>query len=257
MKKVTAKKHLLMLLSIFVLLLAITYTLSPVYASDSTPSADLKQKLKALQDEIASKAAKLKVEVGNKLQNKAYIGFIKTISDSSLTIGTQKGSRIITVTDYTNYSGKTTKSGKINLKSLSEDDYIAALGDVDESEVLTAKKVVKLSSQDEEITAIFGNVTSVESQTITIQKSEGSSGQNQNISLVTNDDTNFKIGKNSSDITDIKQGNTIIAVGTPSKSNMLKVRFVYVVPYGLALKPKISTPSAKISPSITPKTLKK
>ena len=56
------------------------YTLYPAHALDSTPSAEIKTKLEALKQAIASKAAIIKQEINHKLQNKAYVGLVKTKS---------------------------------------------------------------------------------------------------------------------------------------------------------------------------------
>ena len=74
-----------------------------VFAADSTPSADVQSKLKALQNEIASKAAKLKNEISKKLQNKAYIGVVKSKSSNTLTLATRSGTKVVNTNQDTIY----------------------------------------------------------------------------------------------------------------------------------------------------------
>ena len=54
------KGFLLVFCFIFLSIILSPYYIIPVFAADSTPSADVKSKLEALNLEIASKAAKLK-----------------------------------------------------------------------------------------------------------------------------------------------------------------------------------------------------
>src|SRR3989338_2847231 len=91
---------------IFLLLHPSPLTLYSVYAADSTPSADIKIKLEELKKEIASKAAKLKQEISSKLKDKAYIGNVKSKSDTSLTIATSTGPKIISVNQDTIFDSK-------------------------------------------------------------------------------------------------------------------------------------------------------
>lgn len=199
--------------------------ISLVYAADSTPSAEVKTKLQALQAEIASKAAKIKQEISKKLQNKVYAGFIKSKSANSITLATSQGSRIININEYTIYQAQKSKS-------LSTDDYILALGDIDDTAVLTAKKIIKTASPSGIRQIHFGTVTGLEGQTVIIQTKQG-----QSISLLTDAETIFRMGKSGGAFDNIKANKPIIAVGT-SSAKTLKTRFIYILPYSSPLKIK-------------------
>ena len=114
-----------------------------IYAVDSTPSADVKLQLEQLKIEIASKAAKFKEEVNRKLKDKAYIGKVIHPTSTTITIASKTGPKIINITQDTEYISRV-KGKKFSLKLLAEDDYIAGLGDVDETGVLTARAIVLL-----------------------------------------------------------------------------------------------------------------
>lgn len=214
--------------------------LSPVYAIESSSSAsmsaDLKIKLKALQDQIASKASQLKAEVSESLKNKAYVGAIKSKSDTSLTVATRSGSKIITVNEFTQYSitGKNIPK-KPNLKNLEADDYIAALGDIDETGVLTARKIIKVTQdKEEEKQVIFGQAITLKNSTITIQNKDG-----QSTTLSVDDNTSFTSPKGESlDLSDIPLNKTLVAVGLRAKGEVLKARFIYL--------PNFTTPAKKL-----------
>lgn len=223
---------------------------STTLAANSTPSADAKTKLKLLQVEIASRAAKIKQEIGRKLQDKVYTGFIKSKSANSLTLATSTGSRIISLNEYTIYqmqNPSTGKTGKQNVADLAPDDYILALGDIDDTAVLTAKKVIKTASPSAAKQVIFGTVTSVDDGKVVIQNKQG-----QNISLLTNEKTLYKMGKSEAGFDDIKLNKPIIAVGENTQTKSLKTRFIYILPYSTPIKSKIATSSA--SPKEKPAT---
>lgn len=222
-----------------------TFYISPVLAQDSTsssqpssPSSDLKMKMKALQDEIASKASKLKLEITKKLQNKAYIGFIKSKSDTSITIATKDNIKIINVNEYTQYSdfSNTTPSTKgqkkpgklINLKNFEADDYIVALGDVDETSVLSAKKIIRHSPpQTSEKQVSFGEVISNVGNLFKIHPKEGA-----DFSFSTDSKTIFRAA-NAGEIEglsgEIPPGKQIIVAAAKSQDGTLKARFIYLL----------------------------
>jgi hypothetical protein len=240
-----------------------TFYIPDALATDSTPSApiksesaDFKQKLKVLQEEIASKAAKLKQEVSQKLQNKAYIGFVKSKSDTSLTIATITGTKIININEFTEYSGKTATKTKLSFKTLAVDDYIAALGDIDDNEVLTSKRILK-TEPVKPVTKqiVFGQVTAVDrdNQVITLQTKNG-----QSKSFTCTDNTNIKIGKNDAGFIDIKFGRNIIVVVVESPSGGQIARLVDILgaandeaktASASAVPTKLASPSAAIKKS--------
>lgn len=209
----------------------------------STPSADIKLKLKALQEEIASKAVKLKQEISQKMQNKAYVGFLKNNSDSSLTLATRSGLKIITITEDTIYS-KTTNKGKapkVTLASLSPDNYLVALGDIDEAGVLTAKKIVLLTPPDTQKHIVLGQVTALGSQSFVIKDKDDESTK-----ILVDEDTDYQLGKVKA-LDSILLGKQLVVVGEGSPSATLKARFVYL-PL-LKTTPSNATSSAIISSS--------
>lgn len=212
------------------------FVLFPYYISTasaveptSTPSANLKSKLKILQDEIASKAADLKDEISKKLQNKVYVGSVKSKSEKSFAISTFSGDKTVTVNDYTIYLGKT-KVG----------DNIAALGDVDDKEVLTAKKIFKLDSAQVQRKAFFGSVASIKDSIINIQTKDS-----QNFSIQVNQNTSYQLGRGKISFGDIKESRSIVVVGTIIKDTQIKARFIYLLPQTASSS---ATPSATIKP---------
>ncbi|MBI2040214.1 hypothetical protein HYT18_04005 [Candidatus Microgenomates bacterium] len=229
-------------------LFTVTCTLSTAHAADSTPSANIKAKLEELKKEIASKAAKLKLEVNRKLQNKAYIGNLKAKSETSLTLATRGGPKIVTLNQDTIYEGNV-KNKKLSLKTLAEEDFVAALGDIDETGVLTAKKVILLPTTihqlaDQLPTYLWGQVISISDSLVTLKTREL-----KNVAVSVNFKPDIKI----------KLNDFVIVVGSKNKNEIYVARFVYVISQGGIIKlKKVATPSAQVTTkSATPSGKKK
>ena len=214
-------------MKIFLLLVLLFLLLpSPSYASEATPSSDIKSKLEELKREVASRAAKLKTEVTKKLTNKAYVGSLKSISSSSLTLASEAGPKLVTINQDTVYESKITHPSyggktktKFSQKTLSEEDYLATLGDVDETGVLTAKKIVLLPASrgertpnTEPKTYIWGQIISASEKLFTIKDGAG-----KNIAATIPP----QFGVETFDV--------IIATGNANKNEIFVADFVHIV----------------------------
>lgn len=217
-----------------------TVPISPASAAESTPSSDIKLKLKALQEEIASKAAKFKEEIKKKLQNKAFVGFVKSKSKNTLTLATKSGVKMVTVNDFTSFEGKGVK----NLSHLKSDDFLATLGDVDDNDVLTAKKIVKLSPPPKiTTTVLFGKVVSVEENTVIIRQVADTT------SFLLGKGTLYKYGLDKEGaVSNLQAGKPIIVV-LEEQEKIKQARLIYIYPHGIN-PPKTIKES---TPSPTPK----
>ncbi|MBU1032182.1 hypothetical protein KKE03_04670 [Patescibacteria group bacterium] len=231
-KALRGKIVVLIVLGMLFLLHPSPFTLHPALAADSSPSADIKIKLEELKKEIASKAAKLKQEVNTRLQNKAYVGNVKSKSDQSITLASRTGPKMISINQDTVYESRVKSKTKFSFKTLAEEDYIAALGDVDETAVLTAKKIVLLPATNyEPKTYLWGQVISISDKLFTIKARDF-----KNVSATHKDSSVLKIN------------NFVILTGKYNKNNIFEAEFAYVIPQGGILKPKnTATPSAKPS----------
>ncbi len=204
----------------------------PIYAADSTPSADIKSKLQELQKEIASKAAKLKQEVNRKLKDKSYVGKIKTKSDTAITLATKNGPRIVNINQDTEFDSNVKKK-KYSQKLISEEDYVASLGDVDETGVLTAKKVILLPVPESELkTYSWGQIISISDKLVTIK------------------DKNLKSLAVSLPDSTPKISDFVILTGFLGKNDIFNAEFVYVIPQGGIIRPKkVATQSGTPKPT--------
>ncbi len=233
---------------IIYLLLPVACNLSPVYAADSTPSADplrqsdneasIKTKLEELKKEIASKAAQLKKSVDRKLKDKAYVGTIKANSETSLTLAVQSGPKIVSINQDTVFENKIKGKSKFSTKTISTNDYIAALGDIDETGVMTAKKIILLPTPNSKLkTYLWGQIVSISDKLVTLK------------------DKNFKsVAAAIPSSPAIKLNNFVILTGSINKNEIFDADFSYVISQGTILRPKkIATSSAKVAtPSAKP-----
>ena len=221
---------------LFFLLSTVTCTLYPTYAIDSTPSAEIKAKLEELKREIASKAAKIKQEVNRKLQNKAYVGKVKSKTANSLTLISRNAPKTVSVNQDTVFENKIKSKQKFSPSTISEEYYIAGLGDVDETGVLTAKKVILLPTPTSESkTFLWGQIIAISDD-----------------NLVTLKDKNSKSVAATLPNSKGQVGNFVILTGLMGKNDIFEAKFVYVIPQSGILKPKkIATPSAHPKTSAT------
>lgn len=209
-----------------------------VLAAESTPSADIKTALDQLEKEIASKAAKLKSIVDQKLKDKAYIGKIKAKSDQSFTISANSGPKIISINQDTLFESQIKKKSKASLSNLTQEDDIAALGDIDETAVMTARKVILLPGLEPETkTYLWGQIIAVSDKLATLKDKDS-----KNIAVLLPADNNIKLM------------DFVILTGSKNKNDIFAADFAYVTSQkGFIKAKKIATPSASLKPQPTPK----
>lgn len=219
-------KKLLVISSLFIVFFAGT-----AYATDSTPSSDIAARLKEFQQAAASKAAQLKELMSKKLQNKVFAGTIQSRSDDSLTLATRSGPRIVSLSQDTVFESKVKLKQKFSSKNMSTGDYIAALGDADETGVLTAKKVILLPIKNYELkTYLWGQIISVSEDLATLRDKDF-----KNVAVSISKSSKFRLN------------DVVILTGGFDKNNIFTAGFAYVIPESGIIKPKKATSSAIIN----------
>ncbi|MDO8573586.1 MAG: hypothetical protein Q7R77_02450 [Candidatus Daviesbacteria bacterium] len=195
-------------------ILHFTFYISTAIAVDSTPSADIAAKLKAFQKGAASKAAQLKELISKKLQNKAYVGSIQSQSGNSLTLSARSGPKIASINEDTVFASNV-KSKKYSRKNISNGDYIGALGDVDETGVLTAKKIILLNPTPYTLnpkTYLWGRILAISDKLITLRDND-----------LNNTAAIFPASSK------VKINNSVILTGYLNKDNIFEAEFVYKI----------------------------
>lgn len=235
------------LLSLLLLLLTLHSSLITPHslAQTASSSGSLIQKLDQLKKEIASKAAQIKNEVDKKVQNRAIFGQILKIDETSITLRALTSEKTINFNEFTQVTGS--KNKKITLKTLEVSDNIAALGDFDDKNILSAVKLVFLESDSWRTAAtsgtlFWGQIQNSLAQVITIKDKEGII-----VNILTTPKTQFYLGNNESSLRDAKAEKFLAVRGTKLKDGSILARFVYFIPSVGFVKPdiKIASPSSK------------
>lgn len=213
-------------------------------SQQASPSADLKSKLQALQQEIASRAAEMKNEVSKKLQNKAYIGTVKNKNSTSLILTVYNSQKNININEYTEYVIKTkTYKGDEGLKNIPLDAAVACLGDIDDKGTLAAKRIVRLNTPLPKLqTIVHGIITSLSNGNATVQ-----TVHNDQFLISFDKNTNYQTGKNEGIFDDIRANKWVIVSGEATESGIILSNFVYIFPSALTGKIKTSTASSSSS----------
>lgn len=218
----------------------IPYTVS---AEEASPGASVKEKIEALKKEVASKAAQLKTEVNKDLQNRAYVGTVKSINSEEITLETLNGSKTVKVNEYTAYLDETKSTkAKLDVKSIKEDMYIAALGDVDDKLVLTAIRVV-ISKPVEipQYSYFWGQVQKIAGGNVTIKPRNGTE-----ITVSTLGTTTYQLGTEEASFIDVKVNKYLAGIGSTIQDKKTQAKFLYLIPSTGYVRPekKVASPSA-------------
>jgi hypothetical protein len=218
-------------------------TPSPVTKS-ATGSAQvnpLLEKINAIKKEAASKAAELKNVVINKLQNKVYVGKILNIEGSKITLQGRSSQKIVLVNEYSAYEDKANPKSKLDLDNLEPNEYLATLGDVDDKNQLTAKKLVLIkapSSSAKEV--IWGQVQKINANQIELLANDG-----KLLTVTSSGQTEIRLGSEEATLKDITQNKIIVATGKLN-GDKLNAEYIYIGSRGGTIKPikNTATPSA-------------
>lgn len=205
-----------------------------VSAQTSSPSADLQQKIDQLKQEIASKAAQLKNDINHKLQNRLIAGLVQSKTDSQIIITTTDKSQTALIDKFTDYEYGNLK------ESINKDDFVVALGDIDDKGNLLARRVVKqIPPVENAAQYVFGTIETASQSAVLIKEKDSSEGN-----FLINSDTNFKSDSGDFSVRSLTKDQTIILVANPGKSGTLIARFIYLVKEAPAVSASSTKPSS-------------
>lgn len=231
-------------------LLAKETTNSAVLSAEqsSTPSGSVLEKLNSLKMEIASKAAEIKADIGRKIVNRAWSGVISSKTDSLIVVKSNDEEHRIRIDEYTVYTtGKTKDKGL--LKDLTIGDFIVAIGDVDDENILKAKKVIRSKQIVINKSLIWGQIQSTTNNLIKVRTVDGE----KDLTMQTL--TTYWLGSKEASISDAKKDKFLLAVTEGSGSADLKAMMIYFIPTTGYFKPEkkaspsagLASPSAKVA----------
>ncbi len=216
----------------FIVILALFFHVPTVSAQESSPSADLKQKIQDLLNEASKQAKLIQQDVNHKLQNRLVAGLVQSSSDTQIILTTDTKNQLVITSNFTdyNYGGLQT--------SINKDNFVVALGDLDDKGNLVAKKIVKRTPPNlPPAQYLWGKVLSASSSGMMVALKD-----NSQKALSINSDTNFKSSP--------KENQIIITVAVPGKTGTLLARTIYLIREAPSPTPKVSTQSATQSDNI-------
>jgi hypothetical protein len=218
-------------------------------AKTATQSSTLLQKLGDLKKDIASKAAQLKTEITKKMGNKAILGQIKSLevinqTAAKMSLQSLKGTaQNVLINEYTiiqtpNAKLREAKKGNLSLKDLATDQMVLALGDIDDKQVLNAKKVIKYDKFTPDDKVIFwGEVESVTDGIAMVKMKDGSFKK-----VVMTKATGFKVSNEDTEMSEVVPKRIIIVVGDPKTEELIQARTIFMSG-GLNPEKKAALPS--------------
>ncbi len=197
-----------------------------------TSTIDLK--LEDLKREIASKAAQLKSEVTKKIGNKAIFGKVNITSNERIVLDTKNGSRTIKVNEYTIYQNDT----KVKLKKaltfaqIQSGESFVALGDMDETGTMVAKKIVKVDPvQKKNYQYLSGQISEAGNLALVLSLRSGEkAGVNfSSKTIIQNDKSEGTYG-------DLKTGKRAMIILNGDEAS--QSAYIYLPPESSLIKPK-------------------
>jgi len=208
------------------------YCLSPISAQEATEEATpsskekVNQILQAVKERIQKKQSQLK--------GRAYVGILKSIAESTLTLKTRNGIKQANV----NKKAVVLQIGrgnrkKIKFEDLAIGDFTIAMGYIEENEVLDARRIVVSRKPKQEIKreAIYGVVKEVDlkKKVIKIEKINNKETYLLKITKKTKISPATKLKK-------INPGRRLAAIGIFEKENTLTAHQVHLIPASASSK---------------------
>lgn len=230
------------------LLIACCLLLAPMALAQSpTPqeeeiSPDIKEKvqerIEAIQESTNRKAA--------------FFGTITDVSNSTLTIESEKGERKIKTDEETESLG--TKGQAIELDDLEIEDFIIALGYLESDGYLLGKRISVLAEEPEPVEpkeAVYGEVADISKEEEVISLSSLKDDITYEIDVTSKTTIETKVGEKIKEIDfeEIEIGARLAAVGTKENGNgTISASVIYLVP---SQAEEEITPTPKASPTPT------
>ncbi|KKW00011.1 hypothetical protein A3H89_01685 [Candidatus Amesbacteria bacterium RIFCSPLOWO2_02_FULL_48_11] len=193
----------------FLLLLFTIYYLLSGHANAQTPTATDS----GLRDTIKKQVAEELSQIKKAVTKKAYVGSISAKLDATVTIANLKNqSRQATVTTDTAIKLATGKDG--TPADLKVGDFVIAMGDVDGSGLMTAKRlIVTPRPPEDKRQVLFGTVTKTASGSLTLEHPD-----KKTITLKISSITKYSA---KSKFTDIKIGTKLIFVADSASALLI------------------------------------
>ncbi len=213
------------------------YSADASASSQTASSSSLLQKINQIKQEIASKAAQIKKDVNQKLANKFFWGKVISKTSDSISLSTLKGAKFANINEFTTYESS---KGKISVKDVKTDDYIAALGDIDDKGNLVAKRIVKITPPKQDKQIIWGQLQKISGVNLILKTKEGE----KNVVLIPG--ATYFYGKQEASSSAMGVNSTVILTGIINDQKVMNSSFIYIIPQSTSTaKPATSSASPK------------
>jgi len=207
---------------VLIILILIFGLLSTLNVWAQTPSTQSARN----QNENLESLKKLVQEIKEKNKIKVYAGTIKGILGTSINLETKNGNKIVKIDNQTRITFDS-PSKEPKLENILVDQFAIALGELDQSKIMTAKTLQIFSSQPlVKRKAIFGIIKSVDHESIVIVHQI--KGEETKINF--SPQTKIKTAQGELKIADLKIGGKVAIVGTLNDSGEMSAIKVLFIP---------------------------
>lgn len=201
--------------------IAATVTTQATVASPSTTLSDTEaspagdEKVQEIRDAISEKVQEKIQEIKEKMENKGYVGTLTEMTDSTLTLETLTGEKMVSLDEKVTIIGINKK--EIKAKDLEIDQKIICMGTLNDNKILVAKRIVvaaPLTKTPPRREAFIGRIASLDLKQKTISLNHLRKLNKQYLVKI-DKTTKFSSGK----FEDLKNDQLLIVISSSAKEN--------------------------------------
>jgi len=192
---------------------AATVTTQATVSSPSATPTD--EKVQEVREAVKEKVLEKIQEIKDKIEKKGYVGILKEMTDSTLTLETLTGEKMVQIASQAAIIGTSRK--EIKAKDLEIDQKIICMGTLDENKILQAKRIVVVPTPTKtppKRQAFAGRISQIDSKTKTVTLAHLRKLTQQYIVKV-DKNTNLLEGK----FEDLKVDNILVVVSSQEKES--------------------------------------
>ncbi|PIS13852.1 hypothetical protein COT65_02020 [Candidatus Shapirobacteria bacterium CG09_land_8_20_14_0_10_47_13] len=228
-------------------------SVSPILAAVATPSATPSEGNPSVVQELRDKVKEIvrqQIDEIKKGQKRAYFGEISQITDSLITVSVsadkEKQIKISAETKIINLAKK-----DIKVTDLKISDFIIAMGNLGDEEVLEAKRIV-VAARPKALSrrVAVGKVTDISTEERILTVKNDKKDLTYTITIAGNAVITKKVGTKIQKVTfdKIEKGDRLVAIGTLKENGekILTAKLIHIIPG------QTNTPTASPSPSPKP-----
>jgi len=118
-------------------------TLSPTPTTVSPSATPTDEKVQEIREAVEEKVKEKIQEIKDKIEKKGYVGILSEMTDSTLTLQTLTGEKMVSLDSQAKIIGVNKK--EIKSKDLEIDQKLICMGNLDENNIMIAKRVIVVS----------------------------------------------------------------------------------------------------------------